>query len=106
MEDGIAWEKFLDRKGIKKSKAAQLIGAAPAMITEWMKGKSSPSYMYIKKLCLAGMTADELFGKEAAEALLKNSKSVESVPKDFSEADDFKKAVQDVFFELKKSGKI
>ena len=73
LKDDLNWEVFLDRKRLKKSEAARLIGAAPAMMTDWVNRETYPSHKYLKKLCLIGMTAQEMFGKEAGDALIKNS---------------------------------
>ena len=71
--DNVDWTGFLDRKGLSKSEAARLLGAAPAMMTEWIKGKANPTYKYLKKLCEIGMTAQEMFGEESGAKLLSNS---------------------------------
>lgn len=43
------------------------------MITEWIKGKSLPTYKYLKKLSDIGMTAQEMFGEEIGNKLVQNS---------------------------------
>lgn len=63
--DNVDWTKFLERKRISKSDAARLLGAAPAMVTEWIKGKNNPTHKYLKRLCMAGMTAQEMFGEDS-----------------------------------------
>ena len=73
LKDDLNWEVFLDRKRLKKSEAARLIGAAPAMMTDWVNRETYPSHKYLKRLCMIGMTAQEMFGKEAGDALVKNS---------------------------------
>lgn len=71
--DDLDWEGFLERMRLKKSEAARLIGAAPAMMTDWIKRETYPSHKYLKMLCLNGMTAQEMFGKEAGDKLIENS---------------------------------
>lgn len=78
--ENLNWISFLERKGLSKSDAARLLGAAPAMMTEWMKGKANPTYKYLKKLCKIGMTAQEMFGDELGGELVKNSSGAAIVP--------------------------
>ena len=103
MSDKIEWKKFLDRKGLKKSQAARLIGAAPAMITEWMKEKSLPTYRYLKELANAGMTSQEMFGVEIGNKLVENSlenrRSFESEPIDYK-SPEFQALVKKALIEI------
>lgn len=92
MDSELDWKKFLTRKGLKNSEAARLIGAAPAMITEWIKGKSLPTYKYLKKLSDIGMTAQEMFGEEIGNKLVQNS--APSIPPELSNDPDFQKGLQ------------
>ena len=46
------------------------------MMTDWIKRKNYPSHKYLKALCMNGMTAQEMFGKEAGDALVKNSSAM------------------------------
>ena len=92
MDSELDWKKFLTRKGLKNSEAARLIGAAPAMITEWIKGKSLPTYKYLKKLSDVGMTAQEMFGEEIGTKLVQNS--APSIPPELSNDPAFQKGLQ------------
>lgn len=101
-------DSFLDRIKLSKADAMRKINGDPksSLLTAYEKGRSNPSYDVIVKLIQMGITAEELLGKELANKLMENSGLVKPVPKDLSETDDFKNAVQDVILELKKNGKI
>ena len=77
-KEDLDWEGFLKRMGLKKAETARLIGAAPAMMTDWIGGKNQPSWKYLKRLGMAGMTAQEMFGEEAGNALVRNSIDVKA----------------------------
>lgn len=104
-KDTVDWKGFLDRKRINKSEVARLLGAAPAMMTEWGKGKSDPSRKYLKKLCEIGMTAQEMFGKEAGDKLVKNSVP-DGISQDVYNSPQFQAGVAKAIEELKAKGKI
>lgn len=99
--DNVDWTKFLERKRISKSDAARLLGAAPAMVTEWIKGKNNPTHKYLKRLCMAGMTAQEMFGKEAGDELVRNSMNDRIIPSDYNKP-WFREAVMGVFEEVER----
>ena len=110
MDSELDWKKFLTRKGLKNSEAARLIGAAPAMITEWIKGKSLPTYKYLKKLSDIGMTAQEMFGEEIGTKLVQNSSATppaeNSSTNSFMETPEFKAKLAQSIKELKAKGVI
>lgn len=99
--DNVDWTKFLERKRISKSDAARLLGAAPAMVTEWIKGKNNPTHKYLKRLCMAGMTAQEMFGVEAGDELVRNSMNSRIIPSDYN-TPGFREAVMNIFAEIEK----
>ena len=81
-------------------------GVAPAMITEWMKGKSLPAYKYLKKLCDIGMTAKEMFGEESGGTLVKNSTSqTVPIPNGF-DTPEFREGVAAALADMKAKGLI
>jgi len=64
---------FLQRKRLKHREVAEQIGASMGLIGSWASNKALPSYEKMAKLIECGMTAKELFGKDLAEELLRNS---------------------------------
>ena len=109
MKDDLDWDGFLERKRLKKSEAARLIGAAPAMMTDWMNGKTQPSRKYLKKLCEAGMTAQEMFGEEAGNTLIRNSVDVKSESAESAkslDSDAIRSEVLKILDEINMQGKI
>ena len=99
----IDWDKFLDRMRLNKSDAARKLGAAPAMMTGWLKGKNNPGYDYLKKLCKVGMTAQEMFGDEIGSELVKNS-SPQELKSDVFDSPEFKAGVVNTVEEMRKKG--
>ena len=97
--DNIDWDKFLQRKGLSKSDAARKLGAAPAMVTDWMKKNVSPTYKYLQKLGEIGMTAQEMFGERIGDMLVSNSMTPTSVPPEFN-TPEFRDTVRAIFEEI------
>lgn len=108
VNDSVDWDGFLSRKRINKSEAARLLGAAPAMVTDWVKGKTEPSRKYLKRLCKIGMTAQEMFGKEAGGMLLENSVTGNDgqLSPDIYKSVEFLEGVAKAIEDLKAKGKI
>lgn len=73
----------------------------------WKSGGSSPRYAAILKLIDLGVTAEELFGKEYAEKLWKNSAGVnqETAP-DIFDTPEFQEGVAKALKDLKARGLI
>lgn len=104
MANNIDWDKFLERTKMSKSDAARKLGAAPAMMTGWLNGKN-PGYAYLRKLCEVGMTAQEMFGEKAGDALVRNSSEFRPKPEVF-ESPEFKAGVVRTIEDMKKMGLI
>ena len=104
--DDLDWDGFLKRKHLRKSDAARLIGAAPAMMTDWIGGKSQPSRKYLKRLCMAGMTAQEMFGDEAGNELVRNSvdmKQEKAGTGTIFDSPEFRESVEKILQEINSS---
>jgi hypothetical protein len=107
IRDDLDWDGFLNRKRLRKSDAARLIGAAPAMMTDWMNGKSQPSRKYLKRLCMAGMTAQEMFGDEAGNELVRNSvdmKQENAGTGTIFDSPEFRESVEKILLEINSHG--
>ena len=107
IRDDVDWDGFLGRMHLKKAETARLIGAAPAMITDWMSGKSQPSRKYLKKLGMIGMTAQEMFGEEAGNELVKNSMDTEQNAAkldSFVKSKEFRDSVEKILIEINSGG--
>lgn len=66
---------FLNRKGWVQRDLSEKLGCSQSAIAMWASGRTSPPYAVILQLIELGATADELFGKEYSEKLLKNDQS-------------------------------
>lgn len=68
---------FIDRKGWTLADLASRLfeSGGRSRVGMWKSGESSPRYAAILQLIDLGATATELFGKEYAEKLMKNSVS-------------------------------
>lgn len=68
---------FIDRNGWTIEDLANRLfdKGGTSRVGMWKSGDSSPRYAQILKIIELGATAEELFGKEHAEILLKNSSS-------------------------------
>lgn len=60
----ILQEIMIDRN-LNQTQLAKLVGVKQSQVSEWLKGKSKPSYDMIKQICLAlSISADYLLGLE------------------------------------------
>lgn len=101
----VDWEKFIERKGINKSEVAKQLGAAPAMLTGWINGTNAPGFFYLQKLAKIGMTAQEMFGEEIGDAMVKNSiDSPTALNPEFYDTPGFRDGVMKVLEEYRKGG--
>lgn len=68
-------KKFIDRHGwtIKDLAARLFDKGGESRVGMWSSGESNPRYDAVCKLIMLGATAEELFGKEYAEILFRNS---------------------------------
>lgn len=68
-------KKFIDRKGWTISDLSKLVFGKDKTSTVgmWSSGDSSPRYDSVCRLIRLGATAEELFGKECADILFRNS---------------------------------
>lgn len=94
------FNQFLNRKGLKQQQAADLIGVTQATISNWCKGKI-PDYETFSKLIGYGMTAQEMFGVEAGDELVRNSMNSRIIPSDYN-TPGFRAAVMNIFAEIEK----
>ena len=71
---------FIDRKRWTIADLANQLfeSGGRSRVGMWKSGESSPRYAAILKLIDLGVTAEELFGKEYAEKLWKNSAALKS----------------------------
>lgn len=98
----IDWSGFLKRNGLTKAEMARLLGAAPAMVTGWMKGKNQPGHKYLGRLCMIGMTAYEMFVDQIGKELVDNSLASRAFP-DVYGSEGFKKGVAMAIAEIEKN---
>lgn len=73
MEPIFDYAKFSFRSHLKLREVAEKTGASTSLVGNWNSGKAVPSYEKIAKLIEIGMTAQELFGEELGNLLVKNS---------------------------------
>lgn len=71
--DSFDFAKFVSRRKLKQREVAAAIGASTGLIGIWATGRSVPSYEKLAKLIELGMTAQEMFGEELGNLLVKNS---------------------------------
>lgn len=67
------YPKFSARKNFKLRDVAQKIGASVGLVGNWNSKVATPSYEKLAKLIELGMTAQEMFGEELGDLLVKNS---------------------------------
>lgn len=109
MKDNLDWKGFLERTGMKKSEIARCIGAAPAMITDWTKGKNQPSWIYLRNLGKVGMTAQEMFGEEIGNSIVRNSIDIKAEgikSLDILKTPEFRNSVLEILRATTTSGEI
>lgn len=62
--DPVGLERFLKRTGISQAELSKILGLSRGMVTLLKQGKTEPTFQVCRKLLLAGMTVEELFGSE------------------------------------------
>lgn len=67
--------QFLKRIGSSKRAIAPKVGATAVCLSQWALGQTEPKVSSLAALIAQGMTADEIFGKDIARVLMKNSSS-------------------------------
>lgn len=67
--------RFLARTGMTQTALAQKVGATKVCVSQWSTGKCEPKVSSLAALIKEGITAEEIFGKDIARVLLKNSSS-------------------------------
>lgn len=100
-------EAFLIRTGLSKADLLRKLGLDPksSLISAYIKERSKPSYEICEKLIKLGISAYELFDKEIADELIRNSSDKSLViPKQF-ESPEFMEGVARALEQLKAMGK-
>ena len=59
---------FIRRMGWGQKDLAERLGVVTSTVGMWCAGKSTPAYAVIVELIKLGMTPEEMFGKELAQA--------------------------------------
>ncbi|WP_308602609.1 helix-turn-helix transcriptional regulator [uncultured Fibrobacter sp.] len=73
-------QKFMDRVGIKnQTELANKLGLTQAAVSAWNSGARNPTYEICAQLLSMGMTIEELFGENIAEACRNNDGKRERV---------------------------
>lgn len=72
-------KEFKERRGYTNMDLSRLLGVSDSMVSQYMSGKSGMSLDNLSALLRDGMTLEEAFGEETAEAIKKN---ISSTPKD------------------------
>lgn len=87
--------KFTHRLKLKQREVSEKTGISAGLIGNWASGKAVPSYEKIGRLIEIGMTAQELFGEELGNLLVKNSAIEKRITKS-----DVMDAVRDALADL------
>ena len=64
---------FIKRLGLSQRKLSEKIGRSNMAVSQWCLGRHEPKVGDIDGLIRLGMTAEEIFGKELAGILMKNT---------------------------------
>ncbi len=72
------YAQFAFRMRYKLREVASKVGASTSLVGNWNSGVAVPSYEKLASLVELGMTAQEMFGKEIGDLLVKNSTKPES----------------------------
>lgn len=72
------YAQFAFRMRYKLREVASKVGASTSLVGNWNSGVAVPSYEKLASLVELGMTAQEMFGKEIGDLLVKNSSKPES----------------------------
>lgn len=83
---------------MKQREVAEKIGASTGLVGNWAIGKAVPSYEKIAALIEIGFSAQELFGEELGEILVRNSTTAKAMDKE-----QIKDAVREALADLSKS---
>lgn len=67
--------KFLARANLTQTALAKKVGATKVCVSQWSTGKCEPKVSSLAALIEEGITAEEIFGKDIARRLMKNSSS-------------------------------
>ncbi len=67
--------KFLARINLTQTALAKKVGATKVCVSQWSTGKCEPKVSSLAALIEEGITAEEIFGKDIARRLMKNSSS-------------------------------
>lgn len=97
METRFDFQSFLLRTRLKQREVAEKTGVSSGLVGTWASGKARPSYETILKLIECGISASELFGKEAAQKLLSNSGMTAKISKE-----DFMAGVREALSDISK----
>ena len=71
MLERVKLQEFMDRKGLTQQQLADKIGVNRGAIGKWNTHVSDVTRENCAKLLLAGMTLEEMFGKEVADCVKK-----------------------------------
>ena len=71
MLESVKMQEFMDRKGLTQQQLADKIGVNRGAIGKWNTHVSDVTRENCAKLLLAGMTLEEMFGKEVADCVKK-----------------------------------
>ena len=63
---------FKERKKLSGADLSRLLGVSDSMVSQYLSGKSGMSLEILAALLRAGMSLEEAFDKETAEAVKKN----------------------------------
>ena len=82
MEPNFDFAKFFLKSHLRLREVAEQTGASTSLVGNWNSGKAVPSYEKIARLIEIGMTAQELFGDELGDLLVKNSSKEKPLDKE------------------------
>lgn len=92
------YAKFANRRKMKQREVAAAVEASLGLIGNWATGRATPSYDKLAKLIELGMTAQEMFGEELGDTLVKNSQ-----PEQQASKGEILAAVKEALADLSKS---